>query len=240
MTLKEAIYKRKSTRGFERAELSPAVLNDIKSFAAGIKPLYDNIRTETQIVGKDKIKSILPWKAPHNLIIFSEAKDGCYENVGFMYQQLDLYIQSLGLGCCWIGLGKLAAGDSEQVATKPSDEDLQFAIFITFGKAKNSPHRELSGFKRKSLSEISDRPDERLEAARLAPSGKNAQPWYFLHEGDYIHATIKGKAQGKISRIDVGCALAHLYIENPDTFEFFREETPKSMGGHFYIGSFRL
>ena len=28
------------------------------------------------------------------------------ENAGFIFQQVDLYIQSLGLGSCWVGLGR--------------------------------------------------------------------------------------------------------------------------------------
>lgn len=108
------------------------------------------------------MKSILPWTAPHYAVIFSEEKDGYLTNVGFMYQQLDLYLQSIGLGCCWLGLGKFAPDEEGREIMEVPNDDLLFVIIMAFGEAKNSPHRELSAFKRKSLSEISDREDKRL------------------------------------------------------------------------------
>lgn len=241
MTLSETIYKRRTARGYDMTPLGDDVLEDIQVFAYNLKPLYGNIRTHCEFVGKRNVKSILPWKAPHYAVIFSEEKDGYLTNVGFMYQQLDLYLQSIGLGCCWLGLGKFAPDEEGAAIMKSPDADLRFVIVMAFGKAKNSPHRELSAFKRKPLSEISDREDERLEPARLAPSGKNSQPWYFLHDDDnIIHGLIKAKDQDRIKRIDIGCALAHLYVENPDSFEFFIKETPRITDGYTYIGSIKI
>ena len=51
---------------------------------------------------------------------------------------------------------------------------------MAFGKPAEPLYRELSEFKRKPLAEISEGSDERLEAARLAPSGMNVQNWYFI------------------------------------------------------------
>ena len=44
--------------------------------------------------------------------------------------------------------------------------------------------RDIDGFKRKALLEISDNCDERLRVAQLAPSAINSQPWYFKHSDD--------------------------------------------------------
>ena len=45
-------------------------------------------------------------------------------------------MQSIGLGCCWIGLGKLAFDGSEQVSVKPSDHSMEFIIYIILAKPK--------------------------------------------------------------------------------------------------------
>jgi nitroreductase len=243
LTIQEAIYKRKSSRSFDTAMLKSDILEEITIYAKSLKPLYPDIQTEFQIAGKEKVKSILPWKGPHNVVIFSEDKAGCYENVGFMYQQLDLYMQSIGLACCWIGMGKLAKGDNEEIALKPFDPNMLFVIYITIGyPRKGLPIRT----KRKALADIADKVDERLEPARLAPSGKNMQPWYFAHNGDVIDTYCTRLADNKpqkdknINRIDIGCALAHLYVANPDTFRFFIQENPPVRDGYIYIGSFYI
>ena len=75
-----------------------------------------------------------------------------------------------------------------------------------------------------------------LEAARLAPSAVNSQPWYFAHEGNTLHVHCNKKG----SRLDIGIALAHLYIENPGTFRFSRAETATEVPGYRYIGSVTL
>ena len=67
--------------------------------------------------------------------------------------------------------------------TKPAEklkDELPFVISLAFGKAAGSPYRELSEYKRKSLSNISSGSDKRLEAVRLAPSAMNNQNWFFV------------------------------------------------------------
>lgn len=42
-------------------------------------------------------------------IIGKKAAD--LENVGFMFQQMDLYQQTLGLDVCWLGMGRMNSQD---------------------------------------------------------------------------------------------------------------------------------
>ena len=244
MELKELIYRRKSTRGYTGVPVDGETVQKIKDFIATMTPLYPDIKTRGEIVGSENVKCILPWTTPQTVAIFSEEADGALENVGFLYQQLDLYLQSLGLGSCWLGMGRLNPKDNE--ALKPRD-GMRFVMMITFGHAKGEVLR--SGpeeFKRKAIDAISDRADERLEPARLAPSSVNSQPWYFTHEGDVIHAycalsgLIKKKKPGDMNRIDTGIALAHLYLVNPDTFRFFKAKKPEEIKNYCYIGSFSI
>ena len=93
------------------------------------------------------------------------------ENIGFIFQQLALFLQSRGIGNCWAGMASL------------KEKNPNFVIAISFGKSDKMT-RELSNFKRKKLSEISDVSDERLIPAQLAPSAINSQPWYFKHTNE--------------------------------------------------------
>ena len=237
MELKEMIAKRRSVRKYTGVPVEDAVLEDVRGFFTSAKPLYPDIKVHWEFVRKEQVRTLMPWKSPQLVAVYSEKKDGYLENAGFLFQQLELYLQSIGLGVCWLGLGKVR---------EKSVEGMEFVILLAFGHPEEEQLR--SGpeeFQRKPPEEIADRADARLEPARLAPSSTNSQPWYFVHEGEAIHAycSLKGLARhvglGAMNRIDMGIALAHLYVTNPDTFRFFTA-IPAEIKGYTYIGSINL
>jgi len=234
MTLNEMIYRRKSCRSFSGTAVSTELLEAIKSFP--MKPLYPEIKVYWDIVSKKQVKCICPWTTPHLITIYSEETEGWLENVGFLFQQMDLYLQSLGLGVCWLGMGKMKA------KTAPAVEGMRFVIMLAFGTPKGQQQRsDLKEFKRKTPEQIADRLDPKLEPARLAPSAINSQPWYFVHEGDHIHVfCVKNGVPGYMNYIDVGIALAHLYVSNEDSFRFFKTAQHPEQSGYNYIGSITL
>lgn len=235
--MKDTIYRRRSCRSFAEEPLSQDVLDGIKKLE--LKPLYPDIRVDWQIVKQEQVRFYMPWRAPQLVAVFSENKPGYLENVGFMLQQLDLALQKMGLGVCWMGLGKPRSGLN-------APEGMEFVIFLAFGTPKEGFETGNRSFRRKTLSEISDREDARLECARVAPSSTNSQPWYFVHEGDTLHACcskagiLRHAMLGTMNRIDMGIALAHLYVEHSDSFRFFTAEAPHVPDGYGYIGSFTL
>jgi hypothetical protein len=183
------------------------------------------------IVSRDKVKCICPWTTSQLIAIYSEETEGYLENIGFLFQQMDLYLQTLGLGVCWLGMGRMNSKTTVQV------EDMKFVIMLAFGYPKGDQLRhDRKGFKRKSMEQITDKPDHRLEPARLAPSAVNSQPWYFTHDGDTIHVYCNPKG----SSLDVGIALAHLYVANEEYFRFFKAGEAEHILGFGYIGSIRL
>ena len=242
MELKDMIARRKSVRSYTGQPVEENTLERINAYMSQMKPLYPDIRVRGEIVTREQVKCFLPWVTPQLVAVYSEEKEGYLENVGFLFQQLDLYLQSIGLGVCWLGMGRM---DAKGVASALAD-DLSFVILLAFGHPKGEAQREsLAQFKRKALTEISDQADPRLEPARLAPSSVNSQPWYFTHEGESIHAycvrrgLFKAMALGDMNRIDMGIALAHLYVSNPETFRFFSVDAPKRKG-YGYLGSLAL
>ena len=127
----------------------------------------------------------------------------------------------------------------------PKDRGPGFVITIAFGKS-NYCTRDISSFRRKKLDEISDYADERLIPARLAPSAINAQPWYFKHSDDGFDVyqakqnIIKRQFIKKWNPIDVGIALAHMYVANEGTFEFYKKSDFEKIKGHTYVGSIKI
>lgn len=241
MELKDMIGRRKSVRNYRSEPLDAAALDGLKAFLAGMTPLDPNLRFSWDIVDESRVKCILPWKAPQLIAMYAEEKEGALENIGFLFQQVELYLQAQGIGTCWLGMGK----PDQQLAAK---DGMPFCMLLAFGYPKEGEEwrENAADFKRKALQDIADEPDKRLEPARLAPSSVNSQPWYFTHEGDVIHvwrATPTGlmrKALDKMNRIDMGIALAQLYVCNPESFRFFKAERAPEKKGYIYTGSITL
>ncbi len=229
MTLNEMIYHRKSCRSFTGKPVCAEMIEKILSF--DLKPLYSDIKVRMDIVGRDSVKCICPWTTPQLIAVYSEVTEGYLENIGFLFQQMDLYLQTLSLGVCWLGMGRMNPKTTEEV------EGMKFVIMLAFGEPKGDQLRhDLKGFRRKSLDQIADSADPRLEPARLAPSAVNSQPWYFAHEGNVIHVYCSKKG----SRLDAGIALAHLYVANGEAFRFFSQTDAAELPGYDYIGSITL
>ncbi len=227
MTLNEMIYHRKSCRSFTGKPVEAETIEKILSFE--MKPLDPQIRVHWDIVQRNQVKCICPWTTPQLIAIYSEEAEGYLENIGFLFQQMDLYLQTLGLGVCWLGMGRMNPKTTSQV------EGMKFVIMLAFGHPKGDQLRhDLKSFKRKT--QIADTLDPRLEPARLAPSAVNSQPWYFTHEGDVIHAYCNKKG----TRLDAGIALAHLFVANAETFRFFKAENVVEVSGYGYVGSITL
>lgn len=244
--LKKAIYTRRSVRKYSPGRIDDATLGKIMEFCDEIKPLYNNIKVRFEMVEKEDVKSILPWITPKVLAFFSQKTDGYLENAGFMLQQMELYIQSLGLGACWLGMGRIDPNAKEKLSQK---DDTEFVIMLAFGKTDEPKRTDVSQFRRRPLCNISDEEDVRLEPARLAPSSVNSQPCFFTHERNdagvlnvYVehHGLFGINPLADMNRIDVGIAVAHMYVSYPDNFEFFKKNEPEKVKGHEYVGSLRI
>jgi len=229
--MKDMIRKRKSVRKYDMTELDATALERVRAQIARCTALCPGIRYSIEIVGKTK--GLFGIKSPHYLIFRSEDKEGAYENIGFIGQQMDLFFSESGLGSCWLGMAKPDASN---------EGALPFVISMAFGKPVEPLHRELSDFTRKPLSEIGEGPDARLEAARLAPSGMNAQNWYFIARGGEIHCYRKqlnpllGVMMNKLCCIDMGIALCHIMKES-DGFSFSKAPDAPVRKGFVYMGS---
>ena len=80
---------------------------------------------------------------------------------------------------------------------------------------------------------------------RLAPSSINRQHWRVIVDDNRAHFYMKRQkapSGGSIDmpKIDMGIALAHLYVANQKDFRFFRAENAPVMPEHDYIGSVTL
>jgi len=212
-----AIFQRKSIRKYIQAPLPDSAIAALHQFLKTVQPLDETIKTRFCEFGPDEITNPLPvpGKAPHYISLYSEKTGNYLLNAGFILQQVDLYCSSQNIGSCWLGLAK----PHKQV---PLVQDgMEFVTMLAFGYPDEPVHRTSPEmFKRKSMTEIANLADanELLEPARLAPSGNNAQPWFFSgNASDIVISCRKAKLLhlaiiDRMNQIDIGIALCHLYL----------------------------
>ena len=167
--LLESIYKRRSVRTYSQEKLSPDELAAVEGYLHKLKPLVPDIHVEFQIVPCNETNC--KFNAEYCLLVYSEEGNLWLTNVGYMLEQWDLYLTSLGIGVCWYGMGKV-----EEVRQC----DLVYAIMLSFGKCDPKLFRNGDyDYNRKAAKDFwSGASDVRIaEIARLAPSAMNSQPW---------------------------------------------------------------
>lgn len=240
MDLKEAIYRRQSIRKYNNVPLDSQTLDGLRAFIDNTRVLNPNIKWSYDIVGPENVRMIQRFKSPHYLLMFSQNRENYLQNIGFIFQQVDLYLQSNGIGSCWIGAG------SPKGYENPNPEE-DFVIMMIFGNPKGELYREITQFERKIICEISDRRDDRLMPARYAPSAANTQSWYFTHNDDGSYNVYRNKRRIRLNKkmdkwnqVDIGIALAHLYVANQDTFNFSLDKPHQELKNKVFEGSFTI
>lgn len=169
--LYDMIFKRKSFHFFRNngnEHLSEEELKDIENVFSKLKPLVDDIKVKIKIV---KSKSVLRDQE-YCILFYSEKKDNYLQNIGYLGEQLDLYLVSKNIGTLWFGIGKT---DEKEL------DGLDFVIMLAIAKV-DSPdkfRKDLYKSKRKKLSEIwmGDYFIDIANIVRFTPSACNTQPW---------------------------------------------------------------
>ena len=101
----ETIFKRKSFHFFVGGEITTEEdLKLVNNFIKEVKPLYDDIKTEIIIVPEKE--TTCHRGADYCILFYSESKGEYLRNIGYIGEQIDLYLNSIGLGALWFGIGK--------------------------------------------------------------------------------------------------------------------------------------
>ena len=165
------IFKRKSFhlfRNIGNEHITEEELNDIEKEFSKFKPLVEDIKVRIKIVKKE---SILRGQE-YCILFYSEKKDNYLQNIGYLGEQLDLYLVSKNIGTLWFGIGK---PDEKEL------DGLDFVIMIMIAKVDSSDkfRKDMYKSKRKDLSEIwsGDNYLDMANIVRFSPSACNTQPW---------------------------------------------------------------
>jgi len=163
--------------------------------------------------------------APH-YIAFIGAMDAprVQEATGYMGEGIILEATALGLGTCWVGGFFRPAAVRRDLSLAENERVLSVTPVGYPVPREDLSERLLEGLagsrRRRSLAELvlEGRPagwaGQALEAARLAPSARNRQPWRFRIQDRSIIVAEDGKPSlSSISkRLDCGIAMLHLEL----------------------------
>lgn len=211
------VFKRKSFhlfRGVGSESITKAELTEIEEAYHSFEPLYPDIRTEIRIVPSEQVN--FKHGAEYCILIYSEKKDNYLMNVGYLGEQLDLYLVSRNIGTLWCGLGK---------ADKTEFNGLDYVIMMPVHKVSDESQfrKDMFSAKRKPLDEIWSGDDLGIaDIVRFSPSACNSQPWIVKNEDGVLRVTRyrKNSRIGIMSprhafyfnRIDIGIFLCILEI----------------------------
>ncbi|WP_297671983.1 nitroreductase family protein [Thomasclavelia sp.] len=170
--LYDMIFKRKSFhlfRNIGNEHITEDELKEIEIEFNNFKPLVEDIKVKIKIV---KDSTTCKRGQEYCILLYSEKKDNYLQNIGYIGEQLDLYLVSKNIGTLWFGIGKV---EEKQL------DGLDFVIMIAIAKIDSEEkfRKNMYKSKRKELSEIWNG-DYYLDVAnvvRFTPSACNTQPW---------------------------------------------------------------
>jgi nitroreductase len=153
------------------------------------------------------------------------------EKVGYTGEGISLEAEALGLGTCWVG-GFFRPTVAAQLTGTAGNERVLCVTPVGYARRDTSlEDRVMAGFgshhKRKPLTslvsgqEMKDWPEwvrPALEAARLAPSAVNRQPWHFYVQPDSVTISINGPGSDLAVSRRLDCGIAKLGL--PGRWEF--------------------
>ena len=217
MTLLEAVSARHSVRKYVDKELSADIIAALQDKIAecnkvgnlNIQLVQNETRAFTGMLSYGQFSGVKNYF----VMVGKKSKD-LDERVGYYGEQLVLFVQTLGLNTCWVGLSYRKVPEAYNVG---KDEKLVCMIALGYGETQGVSH------KIKDVEDVSNASDitpswfkRGVEAALLAPTAVNQQKFSFEYVGVkdnwHIVKARKGFSIIGYTGIDLGIVKCHFMI----------------------------
>lgn len=230
-----AIPLRRSRRRYDSIPLEQGQLAQLQTVCGEFRP-YPQARAELLTESPDEVlrgivASYGKVKGAQALIAFIGDIDDPYvnEKVGYTGEGIILEATAMGLGTCWVGGSMFFRRGLAESIVGAGEKERVFAVTPVGYAARGVSFAERAqtafglAHRRKPLAELVTGPDEKewpdwikaaLEAARLAPSAVNRQPWRFYVEPKSITVSVDSSLieWGISKRLDCGIAMLHIEV----------------------------
>ena len=233
----ELVRGRRSVRTFDGRRISPDDLEKLSSFMRQADNPY-GIPVEFKLLDGKEQKLRCPVVSGTDLFVGARVPRVPHmeEAVGYSFETLVLYAQSLGIGTVWVG-GTMDRPAFERAMALAEDERMPCMSPIGYPAEKMSLRESMmrKGVKAGSRDpfaalfydgafDVPLTPDKAgglaqpLEAVRWAPSAVNRQPWRVVVRENTAHFYLKhakgfvSDAVGDMQKVDMGIALCHFAL----------------------------
>jgi len=230
-----AIEERRSRRLFDQNPLRQDLIEHLDTVCQEYRPFEEArsvlVNKSPDRVFKGAIGHYGKIKGASAFIAFIGSKDDpkIHEKVGYSGEGIILEATALNIGTCWVG-GFFRPEEAASLAEIKDNEKVFAVTPIGYAIEKWSLEEKImTGFgmthRRKSLIELVTGLEESqwpmwvktaLEAARLAPSAVNRQPWRFHVEKNSITVSVDNldDTYNISKRLDCGIAMLHIEVSS--------------------------
>lgn len=243
----DAIFNRRCVKSFRTEKINDRGISQILNFANYITDISGKNSVNFEVWSSTEKEKMMEHhfsvKAPHYFVLSTESTEDRFLNLGFVLEQVALYLVTKDLGSCFAGIHK--EKKQKQQETSRILAVLAFGIPAD-GSAKRMrtlPIEHLCVFKDKADAGIKDM----ISAAVLAPSRLNSQPWRFVVYKNRIHVfrkkerfVLKTSTTDWYQEFDMGMMLANLLVAGEELWyniEIVNNETiaEKELKNNIYM-----
>lgn len=177
----DMIFKRKSFHMFHfsgNSIITTGEYQDIQAELKALVPLDPDLKMAIQILPSNKTSCKRGQE--YCIAFYSEKKGNYLQNIGYMGEQLDLFLTAMNIGTLWFGIGNVKEREYQE---------LDFIIMIAIKKVSVDKFRkDMMKSKRKAVDDIWNgiAMNQISNIVRFAPSACNSQPWLVDHKGDEL------------------------------------------------------
>jgi nitroreductase len=225
----DALFLRRSQRKYSGEIPDEKTTSRIEKVCTDFKPFTGSRAVLVTEPANDVFKGAIgPYffkvtEAPYYIAFIADMKaSNAQSTTGYLGEGIILEATSLGLNTCWVGGFFHRDSVMKQVTLQRSEQVL---AITPVGYSKNRADRVGTmpiNYRRKNLNKlvIGGSVDKgnwiksALDAARIAPSATNRQPWRFQISDDAITVSSDSSREGLgVSRkLDCGIAMLHLEL----------------------------
>lgn len=147
------------------------------------------------------------WKyVPSYIALVGRDEPDLEEKCGYYGEKLVIFLQSLGLNTCWVGMFKASAVNAD---VRPG-EKMVITIPVGYGANQGRTRKSKSA---EDVTDVTDMPDwfrAGVECALLAPTAVNQQKFRITLNGD--RPVVEATGKGPFINVDLGIVKYHFEV----------------------------
>lgn len=196
------VYERHSVRSYSDKRIEGEVLDKMMAAIDELQQesgLRIKFRESSRKVFTSPMMKLIGWKGdPGYIVLAGKDTDELDENCGYYGEKLVLYLQSIGLNTCWVGMFKK---DGLDIALS-ADERPVITIAVGYGNDSGKPHKSKTISEVCDISDMSEAFRNGVDAALAAPTAVNQQKFKISSVDGEPVITADGK--GPFIKVDLG------------------------------------